>query len=177
MENLTILTKLEILKKKKEENKIRQEKIKEENKNLKKGSNKQIGLLNIRKLAYMKMLERAIKPEKIKEKQLILEINKLRKETGIPLSFKILDEKNLKSRGESEKEKKYYELIKKYKDTLNSQEKLYETPRQNIENLDRQIKEINKKIFGLNKDFQNKIFELKKEEKSLNEEINSLEKN
>ena len=184
MENLTfneeekkdILTKLEILKKKKEENKIRQEKIKEENKNLKKGPNKQIELLNIRKLAYMKMLERAIKPEKIKEKQLILEINKLRKETGIPLSFKILDEKNLKSRGETEKEKKYYELIKKYKDTLNSQEKLYETPRQNIENLDRQIKEINKKIFGLNKDFQNKIFELKKEEKSLNEEINSLEK-
>ena len=70
MENLTfneeekkdILTKLEILKKKKEENKIRQEKIKEENKNLKKGSNKQIELLNIRKK----------KKKKKKKKKIIL---------------------------------------------------------------------------------------------------------
>jgi hypothetical protein len=50
---------------------------------------------------------------------------KLEKELGIPYVFKITEKLKLKIKGKTEKEKQLLELIKKYKNYLDAQEKLY----------------------------------------------------
>ena len=163
------IKKLVILKKRKEENKKKQEKEIEENKEILENSNEQIKVLNQRKLEYAKSIEKTFISQKYKKKEFASKINKLRSEIGP------LDLDTIKAKGKTEKEKKYFELIDNYKKYLKSQEKLFSSPRQHMDFLDKEISEINKKHFGTNKIFQKKIFELKKEESILSEEIKSLE--
>ena len=161
--------KLIILKKRKEEIKKLKEKEIEESKEALGDSNNQIKVLNQRKLQYAKEIEKAMNSQKNKKKEYVTEINKLRSEIGT------LDLGTIKAKGKTEKEKKYFELVDNYKKYLKSQEKLFSNPRQHMDNLDKEIAEINKKHVGTNKVFQNKIYELKKEESAISEEIKSLE--
>ena len=168
-EKKEIIKKLIILRKRKEENKKLQEKEIEENKGILEDVNNQIKVLNQRKLEYAKSIEKAKNSNKYKKKEFVLKINKLRGEIGP------LDLDTIKSKGKTEKEKKYFELVENYKKYLKSQEKLFSSPRQHMDILDKEIAEINKKHFGNNKLFQNKLFELKNEESIISEEIKSLE--
>jgi hypothetical protein len=168
-EKKEIIKKLIILRKRKEENKKLQEKEIEENKGILEDVNNQIKVLNQRKLEYAKSIEKTKNSHKYKKKEFVHKINKLRGEIGP------LDLDTIKSKGKTEKEKKYFELVENYKKYLKSQEKLFSSPRQHMDILDKEIVEINKKHFGNNKVFQNKLFELKKEESIISEEIQSLE--
>ena len=164
-----LLKKLIILKKRKEENRKMQKKEIEESNETLEDSNNQIKALNQRKLEYAKSIEKTMKSQKNKKKEFTTKINKLRSEIGT------LDLDTIKSKGKTEKEKKYFEFVDNYKKYLKSQEKLFSSPRQHMDILDREINEINKKYYGTNKAFQNKLFELKKEETILSGEIKSLE--
>ena len=112
-----------------------------------------------------------------KEKVLMVIISKLGNEIGAPLVFKVPEKGPLPVKGETEKEKKFLDLLKRNTDCLNAQEKLYATPRKNMGDMDKQIKEINKKSLGIIKESQQKIMALKKEENNLIKEIIALEKN
>ena len=167
---------LELLKKEKEENRKRQDKENAQKKKKIDNLINEIKGLNQKKLEYVKEIKKIGKEEKNKEKEFILKIMKLEKELGIPYVFKITEKLKLKIKGKTEKEIQLLELIKNYKNYLDTQEKLYSTPRKNIEIIDKQIKEINKKCFGINKICQKEIFELKNKENSLINKINNLEK-
>ena len=167
---------LEILKKKKEENKINQEKEYEESKKKIDDLNNEIKILNQRKLEYVKSIKKMMRGPRNREKELTVKITKLGNEIGAPLVFKVPDKGPLPVKGETEKEKKFLDLLKRNTECLNAQEKLYATPRKNMGDMDKQIKEINKKSLGIIKDSQKKIMALKKEENILIKEIIALEK-
>ena len=170
------LAQLEMLKKKKEENKLRQEKESQECKKKIDDLNNEIKVLNQRKLDYVKSIKKMMRGPRNREKELMVKITKLGNEIGAPLVFKVPEKGPLPVKGETEKEKKFLELIKRNTECLNAQEKLYATPRKNMGDMDKQIKEINKKSLGIIKDSQNKIMLLKKEEHDLIKDIIALEK-
>ena len=170
------IAQLELLKKKKEENKINQVKEYQETKKKIDDLNNQIKILNQRKLDYVKSIKKMMRGPRNKEKELMVKITKLGKEIGAPLVFKIPEKGPLPVKGETEKEKKFLDLIQRNTDCLNSQEKLYATPRKNMGDMDKQIKEINKKNLGIIKESQKRIMALKKEENILIKEIIDLEK-
>ena len=109
-----------------------------------------------------------------KEKVLMVIISKLGNEIGAPLVFKVPEKGSLSVKGETEKEKKFIDLLKRNTDYLNAQEKLYATPRKNTGDTDKQIKESHKKSLGIIKESQQKIMALKKEENNLIKEIIAL---
>lgn len=160
----------------KEENKKKQNKEYEDNKKILDDLNTKIKEISKKKLEYSQLIEKVMRTKKSKEKELFSRINELGKEIGAPLTFNIKAKEQLKIKGKNEKEKKYLESIKNYKDYLISQEKNNSFLREDIESLDKQIKEINKKSLSINKDFQKKMFTLKEEEVNLNEKIKILEK-
>ena len=141
---------LEILKKKKEENKKMQEKELEENK-------KKINELN--------HLIKDFDQKKLNYVQSIIKLNKSGKEKKI--SF---NDKNIQ---QNEKEQKSLQLNK----NINENEKiLFNKPINNVADIDKQIKEINKNCFQIIKNSQKKIIALKNEENNLIKEIISYEK-
>ena len=168
---------LEQLKKKKEEIKLLQEKEYQERKKKIDDINNWIKVLNQRKLDYVKSIKKMMRGPRNKEKELMVKITKLGNEIGAPLVFKVPEKGPLPVKGETEKEKKFLDLLKRNTDCLNVQEKLYATPRKNMGDMDKQIKEINKKSLGIIKESQQKIMALKKEENNLIKEIIALEKN
>ena len=171
------LSQLEILKKKKEENKKKQEKEYEESKKKIDELNNQIKELGQQKLDYVKSIKKMMRGPRNKEKELVTKITKLGKEIGAPLVFKVSEKEPLPVKGETEKEKKLLDLIKRNTDCLNAQEKLFATPRKNMNDMDKQIKEINKKCLVVIKSSQKEMMALKKEENNLIKQIISLEKN
>lgn len=171
------MAQLEVLKKKKEENKLKQEKEYQESKKKIDDLNNEIKELNQRKLDYVKSIKKMMRGPRNKEKELMVKITKLGNEIGAPLVFKVPEKGPLPVKGETEKEKKFLDLLKRNTDCLNVQEKLYATPRKNMGDMDKQIKEINKKSLGIIKESQQKIMALKKEENNLIKEIIALEKN
>ena len=170
------LIQLELLKKKKEENKAMQTKINEEAKKKIEKLNDEIKDLGQKKLDYVKSIKRMMRGPRNKEKELRVKINKLGNEIGAQIVFSIPEKGPLPVKGETEKEKKYLELIKRNTECLDVQEKLYATPRKNMADIDKQIKEINKKSLGIIKASQKEIISLKKEENKLIKEIIDLEK-
>ena len=170
------LAQLELLKKKKEENKKKQEVQYHESKKKIDDLNNEIKLLGQRKLEYVKSIKKLMRGPRNKEKELVAKITKLGNEIGAPLIFKIPEKGPLPIKEETEKEKKLVELIKRNTNCLDVQEKLYATPRKNMANMDKQIKEINKKCLNIIKSSQKEMMELKKEENNLIREIISLEK-
>ena len=170
------LIQLEMLKKQKEENKKKQEKENEETKKKIDDLNKQIKEIGQQKLEYVKSIKKMMRGPRNKEKELVTKITKLGNEIGAPLVFKLPEKGPLPIKGETEKEKKLLDLIKKNTDCLNVQEQLYVTPRKNMIDMDKQIKEINKKCLGIIKLSQKEMMALKKEENDLIRQIISLEK-
>ena len=133
--------------------------------------NSQINSLNQRKLECLKLNEKIIRNQKLKEKELISKIYKLGGELGAPLSFNIKDKNKLKIKGKNEKEKKYLELIDKYKEFLVNQKNYYTSSRKEIDILDKQIYELNKKSLGFNKKYKNNMLEVKKEKNKFNKKL------
>ena len=170
------LAQLETLKKKKEENKKKQEKEYEESKKKVEDLNKQIKELGQKKLEYVKKIKNLMRGPRNKEKELVVKITKLGNEIGAPLLFKIPEKGPLPIKGETEKEKKLIDLIKRNTDCLKAQEYLYSTPKKNMADMDKEIKEINKKCLSIIKNSQKEMMTLKKEEHSLIMEIINLEK-
>ena len=170
------LAQLEVLKKKKEENKRMQAQINEETKNKIEYLNNEIKEISQRKLDYVKSIKKMMRGPRNKEKELMVKITKLGNEIGAPLVFSVSGKEPLPVKGETEKEKKYLELIKRNTDCINVQEKLYATPRKNMADMDKQLKEINKKSLAIIKSSQKEIISLKKEENKLIKEIIDLEK-
>ena len=170
------LVQLEMLKKQKEENKKKQEKENEETKNKIDDLNKQIKEIGQQKLEYVKSIKKMMRGPRNKEKELVTKITQLGNEIGAPLVFKLPEKGPLPIKGETEKEKKLLDLIKKNTDCLNVQKQLYVTPRKNMKDMDKQIKEINKKCLGIIKVSQKEMMALKKEENDLIRQIISLEK-
>ena len=112
-----------------------------------------------------------------KEKELSTKITKLGNEIQAPLVFNFTEGNELPVKGETEKEKKYLELIQQNTDCIKVQEQLYSTPRKNMAGLDKKIKEINKQCFEIIKSSQKKMTQLKKEERILIMDIIKLQKN
>ena len=67
-----------------------------------------------------------------KEKELTTKITKLGKEIKAPLVYNLTEGNELPVKGETEREVKYLQLIKRNTDCLKVQEQLYSTPRKNI---------------------------------------------
>ena len=170
------LTQLETLKKKKEENKKKQEKEYAESKKKVEDLNKKIKELGQKKLEYVKNIKNVMRGPRNKEKELVVKITKLGKEIGAPLIFTVPEKGPLPIKGETEKEKKLVDLIKRNTDCLKVQEQLYSTPRKNMADMDKEIKEINKKCLYIIKNSQKEMMALKKEEHVLIKEIIDLEK-
>ena len=95
----------ERLKMKKKENKQKQEKEHEERKTKIDDLKNQIEILEKKKLEYVKFLKEGDKTQRAQEKELISKINKLSKETGAPLVFKLTEEDPLQVEGKTENEK------------------------------------------------------------------------
>ena len=112
-----------------------------------------------------------------KEKELTVKITKLGKEIGAPLVFQMPEKEPLPVKGETEKEKKFLDLLKRNTDCLNVQEKLYAEPKKKMINMDIEIKKINKQCINIIKNSQKEMLALKKEENNLVKEIIALEKN
>jgi small-conductance mechanosensitive channel len=163
--------KLEALTKKKAEIKTKIEQ-KEKEAQIKKGEYQlQVESLNKQKAQYVNKLQKDMKDQSKKEKDLVQKITQLSKELNVPLTFKLPEKGPMPVKGNSQKEKEYLELIKRYNECLKIGEKLFSGPRKNINDLDNQIKRIYKKYYGNNKSSQEEIFELKKEENSISNEI------
>ena len=131
--------------------------------------------LNQHKAQYVAKLQQDLKSQSKKEKDLVSRITQISKEINAKLVFKLPEKGPLPVKGNTEKEKEYLELIKQYDDCLKIGEKLFSVPRKNIDCLDKQIKEIYKKYNRENKNIQEDIFELKKEESSIFNEIEKIE--
>ena len=170
------LIRLNTLKKQKEENKKKQEKENEETKKKINELNNQIKIINQQKLDYVKSIKKMMSGPRNKEKELTTKITKLGKEIKAPLVYNLTEGNELPVKGETEREVKYLQLIKRNTDCLKVQEQLYSTPRKNMAELDKKIKEINKQCFGIIKASQKKMIEFKNEEKNLIFEIISLQK-
>ena len=127
--------------------------------------NTQLSSLYERRLEYTKLNDKIMNHQKAKEKEFISKIQKLGKEIGAPLSFNIKDLEKNQIRVKNEKEKKYLELIQKYKEFLINQKKYYASPRQEIDTLDRAIYELRKKTLHINKECKKEIPAMKKEKK------------
>ena len=170
------LIKLNTLKKQKEENKKKQEKENEETKKKINELNSQIKIINQQKLDYVKSIKKMMRGPRNKEKELTTKITKLGNEIKAPLIYNLTEGNDLHLKGETQKEKKYMELIQRNTECLKVQEQLYSTPRKNMAGLDKKIREINKECFDIIKASQKKIVELKKEERNLILDIISLQK-
>ena len=170
------LTQLQLLKKKKEENKKMQTKLNEETKKKIEDLNNEIKEIGQRKLDYVKSVKKMMRGPRNKEKELMVKINKLGNEIGAQVVFTLPEKGPLPVKGETEKEKKYLDLIKRNTECVNVQEKLYANPRKNMADMDKQLKEINKKSLGIIKASQKEMMSLKKEENKLIKEIIDLEK-
>ena len=167
--------KLEALTKKRAEIKTKIEQ-KEKEAQIKKGEYQlQVESLNKQKAQYVNKLQKDMKDQSKKEKDLVQKITQLSKELNVPLTFKLPEKGPMPVKGNSQKEKEYLELIKRYNECLKIGEKLFSGPRKNINDLDNQIKRIYKKYYGNNKSSQEEIFELKKEENSISNEIEKIE--
>ena len=171
------LIRLEKLKKQKEDNKKKQEKQNEETKKKINELNNQIKIINQQKLDYVKSIKKMMRGPRNKEKELTTKITKLGKEIKAPLVYNLTEGNELPVKGETEKENKYMELIQRNTQCLKVQEQLYSTPRKNMAELDKKIKELNKQCFEIIKSSQKEMLKLKKEERNLILEIISLEKN
>ena len=169
--------KLEMLKKQKEENKKKQEKQNEETKKKINELNNQIKIINQQKLDYVNSIKKMMRGPRNKEKELTTKITKLGMEIKAPLVYSLTEGNELPVKGETEKEKKYMELIQRNTQCLKVQEQLYSTPRKNMAELDKKIKELNKQCFEIIKSSQKEMLKLKKDERNLILEIISLEKN
>lgn len=170
------LVKLELLKEQKEENKKKQEKQNEETKKKINELNNQIKIINQQKLDYVKSIKKMMRGPRNKEKELTTKITKLGKEIKAPLVYSLTEGNELPVKGEAEKENKYMELIQRNTQCLKVQEQLYSTPRKNMAELDKKIKELNKQCFEIIKSSQKEMLKLKKDERNLILEIISLEK-
>ena len=170
------LAQLETLKKKKEENKKKQEKEYQESKKKIDDLNKEIKVIGQKKLEYVKAIKKRMRGPRNKEKELMVKITKLGKEIGAPLVFQTPEKGPLPVKGETEKEKKFLELIQRNTECINVQEELYATPKKNMADMDKQIKEINKQCLSIIKNSQKEILSLKKEENDLVKGIIALEK-
>ena len=170
------LVKLELLKEQKEENKKKQEKQNEETKKKINELNNQIKIINQQKLDYVKSIKKMMRGPRNKEKELTTKITKLGKEIKAPLVYSLTEGNELPVKGETEKENKYMELIQRNTQCLKVQEQLYYTPRKNMAELDKKIKELNKQCFEIIKSSQKEMLKLKKDERNLILEIISLEK-
>ena len=170
------LLKLNLLKKQKEENKIRQEKETVETKKKLDDLNNQIKNINQQKLDYVKSIKKMMRGPRNKENELSTKITKLGKEIEAPLVYNLTEGNELPVKGETQKEKKYLELIQKNTECIKVQEQLYSTPRKNMAQLDKKVKDINKQCFDIIKSSQKIMANLKKEEKNLILEIISLQK-
>ena len=167
--------KLEPLKKKRTEIKMKiAEKEKKHQKEIEEYKLK-IESLNHQKAQYIKKLQKFMKDQNEKEKDLVSRITQLSKEIKAKLIFKLPEKGPSPVKGNSKKEKEYLELIKQYNDSLKIGENLFSAPRKNIEDLDKQIRAIYKKYYGNNKNIQEEIFELKKEESLISNEIKKIE--
>ena len=157
--------KLEALKKKKAALKTKIEQKEKETQIKKEEYQLQVDSLNNQKTQYLNKLQKDMKDQSKKEKDFVTKITQLSKELNVPLTFKVPEKGP----------KEYLELIKKYNECLKMGEKLFSGPRKNINDLDNQIKKIYKKYYGNNKSSQEEVFELKKEENSISEEIEKIE--
>ncbi len=167
--------KLEPLKKKRTEIKMKiAEKEKKHHREIEEYKLK-IESLNHQKAQYIKKLQKFMKDQNEKEKDLVSRITQLSKEIKAKLIFKLPEKGPSPVKGNSKKEKEYLELIKQYNDSLKIGENLFSAPRKNIEDLDKQIRAIYKKYYGNNKNIQEEIFELKKEESLISNEIKKIE--
>ena len=135
----------------------------------------EVDSLNKQKSQLVTRLQNDMKNQSKKEKELISQITQLSKEINAKLVFKLPEKGPLPVKGNSEKEKEYLELIKQYTECLQIGEKLFATPRKSIDDLDKKIKTIYRKYYGNNKSSQEEIFELKKEETSISNEIEKIE--
>ena len=138
--------------------------------------NNEIKEIGQRKLDYVKSVKKMMRGPRNKEKELMVKINKLGNEIGAQVVFTLPEKGPLPVKGETEKEKKYLDLIKRNTECVNVQEKLYANPRKNMADMDKQLKEINKKSLGIIKASQKEMMSLKKEENKLIKEIIDLEK-
>ena len=171
------IIKLNTLRHQKEENKKKQEKESQELKKQLDDLNNQIKVINQQKLDYVKSIKKIMRGPRNKEKELSTKITKLGNEIQAPLVFNFTEGNELPVKGETEKEKKYLELIQQNTDCIKVQEQLYSTPRKNMAGLDKKIKEINKQCFEIIKSSQKKMTQLKKEERILIMDIIKLQKN
>ena len=166
---------LEKLKKKRDEINLKLDKKEKETKKKTEEYKHQIESLTKQKNQYMAKLQKDMKNQTKKEKELVASITKLSQELNVPLVFKIPSKGPLPVKGNSQKEKEYIELIKRYSDCLKVGEKLFSVPRKNIDDMDKQIKAIYRKYYGNNKSSQEEIFEHKKEADLISKEIQKLE--
>ena len=138
--------------------------------------NSEIKVINQQKLDYVKSIKKIMRGPRNKEKEISTKITKLGKEINAPLVYNLTEGDELPVKGENEKEKKYLELIRRNSECLKVQEQLYSTPRKNMADMDKKIKEINKKIFEIIKSSQKEMAKLKKDEIKFIELIISFEK-
>ena len=170
------LIKLSLLRKQKDENKKKQEKLTNETNKGINDLNNQIKIINQQKLDYVKSIKKMMRGPRNKEKELTTKITKLGLELKAPLIYSFTEGNELPVKGENKKENKYLELIQKNTECLKVQEQLYSTPRKNMAELDKKIKEINKQCFEIIKSSQKEMIKLKKDERNLILEIISLQK-
>lgn len=170
------LNQLDLLKKKKEENKKEQKKEYEESQKKIGDLNKRIKELGQKKVEFIKKVKNLMRGPRNKEKELVSKITKLEKEIGAPLIFTIPDKETLPIKGETEKEKILLDLIKSNTQCIKAQEQLYSAPKRNMSDMDKEIKELNKKCHIVIKESQKKMMNLKNEEYILIKEIIDLEK-
>ena len=145
------------LKKKKAENKKKQEIESEACKQKIDELNNKIKLLGQQKLEYVKSVKKLMRGPRNKEKELTVKITKLGKEIGAPLVFQMHEKEPLPVKGETEKEKKFLDLLKRNTDCLNVQEKLYAEPKKKMINMDIEIKKINKQCINIIKNSQKEM--------------------
>ena len=167
---------LALLKKQKDENKNLQEKLSAKTKKEIDELNSEIKVINQQKLDYVKSIKKIMRGPRNKEKEISTKITKLGKEINAPLVYNLTEGDELPVKGENEKEKKYLELIRRNSECLKAQEQLYSTPRKNMADMDKKIKEINKKIFEIIKSSQKEMAKLKEDEIKFIELIISFEK-
>ena len=154
--------KLELLKKKREQINKNIEKKEKETKIKTEEYKNQIESLSQQKAQYLIKLQNDMKNQNKNEKDLIIRITQLAQEIKAKLVFKLPEKGPLPVKGNSKKEKEYIELIKQYTQCLKQGEKLFSIPRNNIDDMDRQIKAVYRKHYGNSKSSQEEIFELKK---------------
>ena len=170
------LAKLAELKRRKDVNKKKQEIESANCKGKIDELNAQIKELGQQKLEYVKSVKKLMRGPRNKEKELVVKITKLGKEIGAPLVFKMPAKGPMPVKGETEKEKKFLDLLKRNTDCLNAQEQLYATPKKKMIDMDKVIKEKNKICLNFIKSSQKEMLSLKKEENNLIKEIIDLEK-